>query len=395
VLLVHRFFEPDATTYSRMLAMIGRELAASGYDVTVFSTQPSYNDSYDGPPLAPLSMESGVTVRRTNIPGGGSSTGRLAGGVVFCALLLLHVLRNRKCYDLIMVSTVPPVLMGATGRLAAKLAKARFVYHCMDIYPEIALYSGLINDGMAARLARWLDGWSMRGASEVIVLSEDMEALVKDRAKNASITVLNNFSIGSPITGPAPATENDRFELIFAGNLGRFQGLETLLEGFADFMRDGRSARLTFLGNGVLRDRLSDLACELGVGDSVAFPGHVPYATASEKIASSDLAIVTLAPRLIRAAYPSKTITYLEQGARVLAIVESPSSLADLINENNLGSVAEPGHRAAIAEAIAREYERTWDHEDRHRAHATAESSFSAARVLPEWPRLLTAGGDQ
>jgi hypothetical protein len=43
----------------------------------------------------------------------------------------------RKRYDVIMVSTSPPVLAGWFVAVAAKLSGARFIYHCMDIHPEI------------------------------------------------------------------------------------------------------------------------------------------------------------------------------------------------------------------------------------------------------------------
>ena len=43
VLLCHRFFSPDATTYARMLEDYANYLGSLGHDVTVCTSQPSYH----------------------------------------------------------------------------------------------------------------------------------------------------------------------------------------------------------------------------------------------------------------------------------------------------------------------------------------------------------------
>ena len=102
-----------------MLAMIAHQLALDGFDVSVYTTQPSYNDVYDGPALPSKRIEDGVKVFRCSIPGGGTSLGRLLGGLLFGIRLVFHALTHRTKYDAIMVSTVPPVLMGQFGLMAS------------------------------------------------------------------------------------------------------------------------------------------------------------------------------------------------------------------------------------------------------------------------------------
>ena len=91
VLLAHRFYYPDVTTYSQMLRIIGEHLHADGMDVAVFSTQPGYNGVYDGPQLPRAAEEAGLTVHRVRIPGAGSSLGRLLGGLVYGLWLIVHL----------------------------------------------------------------------------------------------------------------------------------------------------------------------------------------------------------------------------------------------------------------------------------------------------------------
>ena len=105
----------------------------------------------------------------------------------------------------------------------------------------------------------------------------------------------------------------------------------------------------------------------------------------------ASLGVVSLAPGLIYAAYPSKTIMYLEMGCRMLAIVEEESALASLVRTENLGATAEPNNPENIAEALARTLGTEWGAPERDRAQSVARREFSADSVLPRWHALLSS----
>lgn len=393
VLLVHRFYAPDVTTYSQMLAMIATKLRLEGDDVSVFTTQPSYNGIYDGPPLPKKRIEDGVTVVRTSIPGGGTSIGRLLGGIVFGVRLMAHALWKRKRYDVIMVSTVPPVVMGACGLAAARIAKAELVYHCMDLYPEIAIASRHAPAGPIARLATLIDNHTINNAAKTVVLSQDMEQTIADRGISTErVHIQNNFTIDSSESAqsaqlPPELAKSEKFRLLFAGNIGRFQGLDTLLDAIS--LDDSDDTELVFLGGGAAKASLQEQTKKLQISDRVRFVEHQPLEVALRAMEAADLAVVSLAPDLIGSAYPSKTVMYLEMGCRVLAVVEDDSELAELVTSNQLGMVANPGDVAGIAAAIATERSREPMPVDVERARCIAASEFGADSVLAKWPDLI------
>ena len=403
VLLVHRFYEPDVTTYSQMLAMIADHLRADGFRVDVFTTQPGYNGIYDGPDLPKKRLEDGVSVHRAPIPGGSTSIGRLVGGLIFGALLILRSALPSRRYDVVMVSTVPPVLMGLCGLAAARLTGANLVYHCMDLYPEIAIASGHAPPGIVARVARAIDSRTIARSAKTVVLSEDMRQTIAARGAPVENThVQNNFTIDSfepdvsPRVGlPVDLQPTDRFRLLFAGNVGRFQGLPELIAGFALDRERSESAdtELVFLGAGAAREQLRQQAEHLGITNFVRFVDHQPLEVAMEAMKAADLAVVSLGPELIRSAYPSKTVMYLEMGCRILAIVEEDSELANLVADNRLGTTAQPGDVEAIADAIQNERERLVCEGDGERARTLASRHFAAETVLPQWSDLMRSIG--
>ena len=394
VLLVHRFYAPDVTTYSQMLAMMATQLRLDGHEVSVFTTQPSYNAIYDGPALPKKRTEDGVSVVRIPIPGGGSSAGRLLGGIAFGLRLIVHALVHRRKYDVVMVSTVPPVFMGLAGLLSARIANAKLVYHCMDLYPEISIASGHTSEGLLTRVARFIDTFTITHAARTVVLSKDMKETVARRgAPLDRVVVQNNFTIESSnsieeVEFPPELKPSNRFRLLFAGNIGRFQGLEALLDAMVSDADP--NTEMVFLGAGAAKTSLKRYSAEIGLSDRVSFVDHQPLTVALKAMTESDLAIVSLAPGLIDSAYPSKTVMYLEMGCRVLAIVEPKSELARLVVDNDLGAVATPGEVSDIAAAISAERNRQLKQDDRTRAQQVAEREFSALEVLPRWSSILS-----
>lgn len=400
VLLAHRFYFPDVTTYSQMLRIIGEQLEHDDIDVTVFSTQPGYNGVYDGPTLPRRATEAGLTVYRSRIPGAGSSLGRLLGGFIYGLLLIAHCAKHRGSYDAISVSTVPPVLMGLCGTVAARLAGAKLVYHCMDLYPELAVASGLSKEGLATRVAERLDMITVRSAARVVVLSDDMAATLTARGHdNANVVILNNFTIedaSQAVALPDQLSRQDpsRFRILFAGNLGRFQGLDTVMQGFLIALEANPDLELCFMGTGAMESELRSMAGD-ELDRSIKFWPHSPLPTAMAAIADADLALVSLAPGLVQSAFPSKTLMYLEMGARILAVVESDSSLARLVNDENLGAVVPVGDQNAFAAALLSEAEELSIRrrsgrldEDGERAKSAAARLFGRSVVLPRWTAL-------
>ena len=243
VLLVHRYFWPDVPPYAQMLRFIGARLAADGHAVDVFCGPSTYNDAYAGPDR-PDAL-AGIRVHRMRLPGDDKTRPvlRAASLVVFALRLVVHVLRNRRRYDLLTVTTIPPVIMGVAARVIKRLTGIPFVYHCMDLYPEVAEVAGLSRNRLLLRLARRLDTTTCRRAAAVVVLSQDMRATLLARGlADANIVVCNNFDLLDEADDPPEdvlPVDPDRFRITFAGNLGRFQGLEDVVDAATALVPSG------------------------------------------------------------------------------------------------------------------------------------------------------------
>jgi len=219
----------------------------------------------------------------------------------------------------------------------------------------------------------------------------------------SKLWVRNNFCLprfadGEAAPGPGTAEpgalpsvwhpEDTRFRVLFAGNLGRFQCLDQVMAA-AQAMADDPDVRFDFVGDGAARADLETQAGEL-LGRQVYFHGFVSTDTVRAMTEQADLSLITLAPEVIRYAYPSKLMTYLEAGAVLLAVLEEDSELATTVREQGVGFTCPAAGGEKIAEAIRQARSRREEFPAmRERSRALADSAFGAERALDDWQALF------
>lgn len=368
VLFFYQHFWPDSPPYANMLRAMGENLVASGHDVRVLTAQPSYKEDDRSREQPEHELLNGIQVRRLpRLPLSLryrliSQLGRALFPLRACLAVALLRLKG-EAPDVIVAATIPPVINGLFALLAARLSGARLVYHLQDIYPEIGAAGGLWSSHSWRH--RWLlklDTFTARRASRCVVLSDDMrDALARRGQDTSNVVVINNFMLSSfDSAASAPARSNNsavrrysdiqqRSKLVFAGNLGRFQGLDDLLDAFLSLEEGVCDLELHFLGDGAMADTLKQKAKLAG---NVHFHGHQPFEAASRFIADCDAGIVSIQPDVYRFAYPSKTLTYLGLGVPLLAIVEPESGMAKDIATHKLGVAAAGRSRPELQQAF-------------------------------------------
>lgn len=393
ILLIHRYFWPDTPPYASMLRAIARQLVADGHEVEVLTSQPSYKSDHSIPQQPSLESLDGFTIRRLALlpERGKHIVWRLLNTLYFPLRIVLHCLMH-KHYGAIMASTAPPVLTGFAAALSARLTNAHFIYHCMDIHPEIGRISGEFRNPTLFRTLQRMDEWSCRQAARVVVLSDDMAAALRQRPEAGipNILVINNFSL--PTFDHKSEQESvlekspEICRILFAGNIGRFQGLEAFIDAMAH-LAHRKDVELVFLGEG---SALPGLQKRAATDNRIKFVPHQAINIAKAWMRSADLGIVSLSPGIYRYAFPSKTMTYLEEGLPLLTAVEQDSELARFVTNHQIGIVVTPNDPGRMAAEI----EKLLDNPDhvalmRQQASKAADESFSQHAILPRWSALF------
>lgn len=395
VVAVHRYFWPDTPPYAAFLRAIAARWAADGAAVRVLAAQPSYIPGQDK--RARAERIDGFELERLPAIGKRTAWAKLVDLVAFPAVAATRVLTSRHAPDVVMCSTVPQVSLGVALATASRARGATFIYHCMDLHPEIGRLSGEFANPLVYRVLSRLDRLTMRLAGRVVVLSEDMKAAVAARDPRLAdkVVVLNNFSLPSyePLSeAPLPPPADGVTRVVFTGNLGRFQGLDMLIAALEDVPAH-TPIELVFMGEGKAKAALEQQARDLGDAiHQVVFVPHGLVAAAKALMASAHAGVVSLVPEVVRYAYPSKTATYAEAGLPMIVIVEEGSELARTTREAGLGWSVAPGDRPGFAAAlrdVAAERESGRLASRREVVSGYAHDEFAPETVLDRWSALL------
>jgi len=401
VVLIHRYFWPDTPPYAHILRDIAVHLGANGHEVRVLTCQPSYNRSAAGRAPRSERLAPGVEVRRWSVlPDRRSGILKLLSLVLFCIRLLL-ARRQLADADVVMAASTPPIVVAKLAERLARRRGTRFVYHKQDVYPDVVVSPGIMRAGRTASFLRRMDARTEHRAARVVVLSEDMAVTVVSRgARKERVVTINNFDPWpdepdrtaldpSTVGGRPPVRSHGYVHVAFAGNLGRFQNLETVFAAMV-LLRDDPRVRFDFFGDGPLRGELEAIVSAQQLS-GVRIHGYRPSGEVAHFLRrEADLGIVSLAPGVIRAAYPSKTMSYLRNGCPVLAVVEADSELARTITASGAGLHVDPTDPRALVAALRQVADRPSDLTGAgERARSLYREKFSAERQLGRWHELF------
>jgi glycosyltransferase involved in cell wall biosynthesis len=407
ILAIYRHYWPDTTPYARILRTILEHLADSGHEPVVFTAQPSYND-VRGPHQPWRETVGGVNVRRIRLLPERKRLHwlRAVNFAYFLFRAVMHALMRRR-YDLVIANSHPPILMGGVLWLIRAALGTPYVYHCQDIHPEAAALAGNWRRSGLFRLLRGLDGAACRQARHVVVLSRDMsDALALRGLPVKNVSIINNPPLGesesseyadirisaggSRDVNPQSASRDPQspVHFLFAGNLGRFQALDQLVNAVR--LLAGAPVQLTFMGEGAAKRELIEKARDL-TGNQIAFLPQQSVAAARAAMRSCDYGVISLLPDVYRYAFPSKCMTYLSAGCPLLAVVEQESELARTIVRHDLGYVVSGQTAADVAAAMLRAAaERAkWTPGRRRAIQQTCAALFGEARMLAAWDQLV------
>ncbi|KXB09392.1 hypothetical protein AKJ60_00330 [candidate division MSBL1 archaeon SCGC-AAA385M11] len=374
------------------MRLILEHLAQEGHEITVFTSQPSYNDIRQQ--KRPIKEKvGGIYLFRMPLLWEKKSLffTRLLNSFLFMAGSFLYGLFCKKM-QLAMAPSTPPVMMGATLRWLSKMKRCKYIYHCQDLQPEVGLVGGQFSRG-------WIYDWmykverrTVKNASSAIVLSRDMARAVKERGiAGENIKVLNNFILDRFQKGSIPSSlskPKSKFRVLFTGNHGVYQGLCHVIQA-AKLLKDYSGIVFQFVGEGLAKESMMEQAGEL-VGETVFFHSYVMPETIFNVLQEGDLGLVTLQPEVYRYAYPSKTMMLLAAGLPLMVVVEPHSELAGFVSENGLGWVPPPEDATALADNILKAY-RTWKGGDWNFDHipSVAEQEFGIKPNLRRWSNLI------
>lgn len=343
ILISSRYFWPDKTPDSRILYSLSLYLISKGHIVDVLSSQPSYRKNYEDLKKPHIEIDKGVRIFRIRLSNeiGRNFIFRILNSIKLSFKMFYLSMINR--YEVIIASSNPPIVGPFSAALISILIKSKFIYYCMDITPEVGIVSGDFRNPLLFKFLQKIDNLSCLLARPLLVHSKDMKdtLLRRKRGRKYLFEILNNFS---PKLDSEECESNNiyikkvqnKLTVIYAGNIGRFQSLSNVIEVMAR-LRKYKNIELLIMGEGVEKNNLIQLSNKLKT--NVKFIDYQNAEVAKNIISQADIGLISLSKGVYKFSYPSKTMTYLELGKPVIAIVEKESQIANDIKYGEFGYI--------------------------------------------------------
>lgn len=359
IAIVTQYYAPDLPSWTP--TGLARELAARGHDVRVLTTFPHYrtgrvSDGYRQ--RWDFSEQDGsIEVKRVPMIASHSSNalGRMLNYLSFSVTSRVLGRSFVRGADVVYVYATP-MTVAEGPRAWTRSLRVPYVLHVQDLWPESMTGSGFLPAPLARLAERLMNPWLRQvyaKAAASIAIAPTMKQILTSRGvAHEKVQVVLNWSNefdDISANGPTDVGGDAKVTIVYAGNLGQLQDLETVVRAAAT-VRDLTDVLFRIAGSGVMRGRLEQLALSLGA-TNIEFLGQL---TSHEMIAfydAADFQLVTLRNMdVFRGIIPSKLTSGLANGVPAISTVIGDTG--ELIRQSKIGFTAEPESVDALASAI-------------------------------------------
>jgi glycosyltransferase involved in cell wall biosynthesis len=395
--IVTELYYPELTSTGYYLTAIAEGLADER-DVHVLCGQPNYSARGLRAPKVERRRE--VVIRRcwSTTLDKNVNLYRLLNMVTLGLSIFIAAVPRLSKGDLVLAMTTPAAV-GLMTALACRLRRCPYILLVHDSYPEVLSTAGAISPtSWIARGLDWLNRRVYAGSARIIVVGRDMKALIDGKHAEAGprTTFIPNWAELEQVT-PAPRADNallqrlglaDHFVLLYAGNLGRLNDIETIV-ACAERLRDDPRYRFLFLGDGAKKEWLARTVRERQLTNVLILEAR-PRADQTEFLNACDMALVPLIRGMRGVSVPSRLYNFLAAGKPIIALADCGSEVDQVIREENVGWVVpphDPERLAAVIGEAASDTERL--QAMGRRARLAAETKYTLRQAVASYAGLI------
>ena len=348
-------FYPEKAATASLLTELSLGLKERGCDVRVYAGYPMY--WFDKFKVTKREVYRSITIERsfnTQFNCQGKLRMICNTGSFFISAffnLLLH------CNDRILIIVTNPPFLPYIGFLMKKLRRINYIVLVHDVFPDSAIKVGYMNDGILARILDKLYTYTYENSINIIVLSEDMAELIKDKIgtrHHHKITIISNWEDETFIK-PLNKSENpfvrehnlmDKFVILYSGNMSSSQDFDLILQAACKI--SDPEIRFIFIGDGIEKIKIKKKVEDMDL-QNVDFLPYQPREILPYSMTSGDVLVVTQKKGTKGTLVSCKLYTAMATGRPILAMCEAGTEIAKVVNEFHCGVVV---HNEDISELI-------------------------------------------
>jgi colanic acid biosynthesis glycosyl transferase WcaI len=407
ILLLSTYFRPDVASTGIIMSKLADEFVARGHEVTVVTSVPHYDTNQVWPEFSKklifTERAQSMRVHRLYTYVAKQKSNVAQRILSYGSFSLLSFLRSvtLKRHDAILVPS-PPLSNGVVADFIGRIRGIPYVYNVQDIWPDVAVRAGILKSPKTiARLAR-MESYVYARAAGISVISEGFRSnLLAKGVPDEKISVIPNFidtEFIVPTARPNPfSTANgldNKFVVLFAGNMGFSQGLETVMDA-AKILEPIPQIQFLLVGNGAGREDALAHFASVRPGN-VKFLPFQPVESLPSMYGSADVCLIPLRRGFTSESVPCKMYTIMAAGKPSIASVDPGSDTSILLTRTGAGVCVTPEDPQAMATAVLNYYRDSQSREEAGRkARLCAETDFLPGSIAERYIEALQSAIDR
>lgn len=336
------------------------ELVKRGHDVTVLTGLPNY-------PKGKVLKEykwfknknqciNGVYIKRCLLVGRGKSLFMMIINYLWFAIFgSIKALFMRKDFDLVYVYQLSPITMVYPAIVIKKLKKIPLIIHVLDQWPISITTGGISENSLVYKLLHKVSKSIYDNADMITISSKSFEKyfenILKIKKSEKKLIYLpsyaeSDYKIKSTI-------KNKKFDIVFAGNIGPAQSVETIVE-VANLMKENEDVSFHIVGDGLSYNLCKKLAEDYNL-KNIKFYGYFDVKNITKFYELADAFIITMVNNeVVNSTLPAKIQSYMLAGKPIYGAING--EVKKVIEEANCGKCCESLNYKELANIILNTY---------------------------------------
>ena len=360
ILVVSQHYWPESFRINEVVD----SLIESGCDVTVITGQPNYPGGLIFPGYMSWAASKATYELKYDIfrvplvpRMKGRSWHLILNYLSFCGSACIFgtwLLRKRK-FDIIFVYATSPIIQVIPAIWFARLNRAKLITWVQDLWPQSLEATGFIKNSILLNAISMLAHWIYRRNDLLLVQSEAFVPLVKAAAGSVPVKYHPNpgeLAFGEPESTAAPVLKLESvFNIVFAGNLGAAQALDSVLDA-ATILLPHHDVRIVLVGSGSRGEWIHQEVQRRQLVN-VQLTGRFPIAAMPGILRQASVLLVSLGrgPGM-GMTVPSKLQAYLAAGKPIIAFLDGEG--AKVLEASGAGLSCAAEDSAALARTVLR-----------------------------------------
>ena len=333
-------------------------LAEKGHSVTVLTGLPNY-------PKGKIFKDykwfknrnqtvNGVNIKRCSLVGRGSNIITMMINYMWFAIFgSIKAFFMKKDFDIVYVYQLSPITMTWPAIVVKKIKKIPLVIHCLDQWPISITTGGVKKNSFIYKILTRVSINAYKKADLITISSKSFKNYFEKglKLKNKGYIYLPSYAESDySIT---KTTKNDTFDIVFAGNIGPAQSVETIIE-CAKILKDKKDIIFHIVGDGLSKETCETLAKEYKLKNCV-FHGYHDVKEMPKYYELADAFIITMVNNeVVNSTLPAKIQSYMLAGKPIYGAVSGEVKL--VIEEAECGLCCDSLDYKTLAKNILNSY---------------------------------------